>query len=347
MNDKPIHRRSPREQSLLRSFSAIHDHSPSPPSASFNDFSRREGSFAVDGNDSRIKIDRRGKAKDIHGHQRRAVTHTLPNFGDLPPPPLSRHVSASSLEQEQAKKFPRRSSSTANKPRRAPQASTSAAIYNGIRQDYFLGETIRCPSHMIIQSSHQATHPLKKHDFVWIKRSDGSFSYAILAYRTERFSSSTKSSINLESMTFVISAQGSTKTIRKKHWAEYIRLVSTSTTVDEQGLYDLKAYYNSSSVPVPKPSIVRASKHFEFNKSLDAAIFCQEIPTARALCQEGSNQDIEVNIIPFPFFDNKEDCAMEDGDVPPSMITFDTKKVLDEECSMLSSVSFKARMAYR
>merc|ERR1712194_724670 len=58
------------------------------------------------------------------------------------------------------------------------------------------------------------------------KRSDGSFSYAILAFR----SIGTDNKINNharydEEMTFVMCCQGSTKVVRKRHWRKVVRLV--------------------------------------------------------------------------------------------------------------------------
>jgi hypothetical protein len=77
------------------------------------------------------------------------------------------------------------------------------------RCDYRLGEPARSSSHMVSKVS-----TLKNYDFAFIKRTDGLWTYAILAYRTE------------ESMMFVMNETGSTKIIKKRQWAEYVRCVA-------------------------------------------------------------------------------------------------------------------------
>ena len=110
----------------------------------------------------------------------------------------------------------------------------------GFRSDYSLGDTARKPSHMIMKSSpelaYQAVNSLQKHDFAFIKRSDGSYSYAILAFRSlepknpkKKRSSSPSDTIPLEEyMAFVIDGSGSVKMLKKRKWVEHIRLPSPS-----------------------------------------------------------------------------------------------------------------------
>ena len=54
--------------------------------------------------------------------------------------------------------------------------------------DCTIGETLRSSSHMSIEAISeqdiQAIGSLDEHDFAFIKRSDGSYTYAILAYRS-------------------------------------------------------------------------------------------------------------------------------------------------------------------
>ena len=80
--------------------------------------------------------------------------------------------------------------------------------HQGFRRDYSIGEIIRSSSHMIIpQTSEQAiqsTSTLNKHDYAFIKRSDGSYSYAILAYRSMEPIKGTNNSE--ECMVFVLEA---------------------------------------------------------------------------------------------------------------------------------------------
>ena len=60
--------------------------------------------------------------------------------------------------------------------------------YTGYREDYLLGDVVKLSSHMIIESSPnraiRAVESLQLHDFAWVKRSDGLYTYAILAYRS-------------------------------------------------------------------------------------------------------------------------------------------------------------------
>ena len=91
--------------------------------------------------------------------------------------------------------------------------------YKGFRKDYSVGETLRSPSHMAAEpTSEEAVNSLHKHDFAFIKRSDGSYTYAILACINDD---------DEERMRFVLHENGSTKVIRKKHWKKLICLVST------------------------------------------------------------------------------------------------------------------------
>lgn len=102
--------------------------------------------------------------------------------------------------------------------------------YRRYRKDYALGETVRSPSHMNIEPTSaqaiRAASSLKSNDFAFVKRSDGSFSYAILAYRCmKRFRNSAKNKIIMEEcMVFIVSSTGSTKMVRKRQ-SESVRLV--------------------------------------------------------------------------------------------------------------------------
>ena len=108
------------------------------------------------------------------------------------------------------------------------------------RVDYNLGDTVRSPSDMLVEPSPhralQAVDSLRRNDFAFVQRTDGSYSYAILA---DRFAVPVKKHhVNVkneeaatgmeteECMTFVMEASGATKMIRKKNWGKFIRLVS-------------------------------------------------------------------------------------------------------------------------
>eukprot|EP00956_Cyclotella_meneghiniana_P039665 scaffold176605_cov60-Cyclotella_meneghiniana.AAC.1 len=92
------------------------------------------------------------------------------------------------------------------------------------RGDYVLGECARSLSHMMIDSSpHEIkVTELEKHDFAFVKRSDGSWSYAILAHRHR-----SRNEEN-EYMMFVLNYVGATKTFKKRQWAKGIRCVAIS-----------------------------------------------------------------------------------------------------------------------
>lgn len=104
---------------------------------------------------------------------------------------------------------------------------------NGFRRDYSLGDIARCQSHMIIETSEKALESidtLKRLDFAFVKRADGSYCYSILACRTLEppvdANNSTPSSLE-EHMVFVVCGKGSRMKLRKNKWAEFVRLVST------------------------------------------------------------------------------------------------------------------------
>ena len=104
-------------------------------------------------------------------------------------------------------------------------------LIKGFRNDYSIGETIRSLSHMIIEptvtQATQSISSLSKHDFAFLKRSDGSYTYAILAYRSMVPKKGSIDGSMEECMVFVVVDDGSTKRIRKRDWIECVRLIST------------------------------------------------------------------------------------------------------------------------
>ena len=100
----------------------------------------------------------------------------------------------------------------------------------GFRKDYSVGEKIRSPSHMITtptsKQAFQLVSTMQKHDFAFVKRSDGSFSYAILAFRSLEPSTDGRKTLE-EFMTFVVDFDRTIKIFKKKEWVEYIRPVKT------------------------------------------------------------------------------------------------------------------------
>jgi hypothetical protein len=67
---------------------------------------------------------------------------------------------------------------------------------------------------------------LKNCDFAFVKRTDGSWTFAILACRIFLEGRNKQADLKEECMLFVISEGGCTKIIRKPHWAEFIRIVA-------------------------------------------------------------------------------------------------------------------------
>jgi hypothetical protein len=108
--------------------------------------------------------------------------------------------------------------------------------YSGARSDYFLGDAVRCSSHMIIQDDPKEAFGqvsrLKQHDFAFIKRTDGLWTYAILAHRYGDDEGE-------ECMMFVMHQIGSTKTITKKKWVSFVRLVADKMVMGDEPLESL------------------------------------------------------------------------------------------------------------
>lgn len=237
------------EQSLRRSFSAIHR-----PSVDASDGSGSHTKLLQD-----LKRNRRDqviRSKSIQRRNRRgsiATTTDSPTSSravitpplscdELPPLPFSKDNSAQQPQRERsAKKFQRQySHATSVEKRRAvtfaPSLPLSSSVENdtkqtveeeqqnkGFRRDYSIGETIRSQCHMIIDPTSEVGL-LNKHDFAFVKRSGGSHSYAILAYRSMELIKGTTNTE--ECMVFVISDTGSTKMVRKRDWGEFVHLVS-------------------------------------------------------------------------------------------------------------------------
>lgn len=67
---------------------------------------------------------------------------------------------------------------------------------------------------------------LQNYDFVFVRRSDGSYSYAILSGRSFAPIKGAKNNATEECMTFVINGSGCTEMIRQEHWSDKVQLVS-------------------------------------------------------------------------------------------------------------------------
>lgn len=104
---------------------------------------------------------------------------------------------------------------------------------------YILGETARSSHDIGLLKNKPVAFTsiscLKLYDFAFVERSNGEFTYSILADRYFAKSSAKRSNGDApntddseECMRFVISEKGHTKFIRKRHWAKKIRPVCTT-----------------------------------------------------------------------------------------------------------------------
>lgn len=101
---------------------------------------------------------------------------------------------------------------------------------NGFRSDYRLGEFARSPSHMINDptSSRRVIRSLKKLDFAFIKRSCGSFSYAVIV---DRYYCSVVDGEE-EVLVFMVNSSQSTKSFPERLWKSFIAGVCNCQDVD-------------------------------------------------------------------------------------------------------------------
>jgi len=153
---------------------------------------------------------------------------------------------ASSTKQPQRRRRATSFSETRFEPKEKPRrrATDCAVTYpdSTVTQEtqekrqhvYLLGDTIRSSSHMIIEPTPkraaEAATLLKKHDYAFIRRSDGSYSYAIVACRSSR----PKNGATVEEeeyIMFVVDEKGSNKVVGQKHWGDVVRLTRGLTSI--------------------------------------------------------------------------------------------------------------------
>ena len=93
---------------------------------------------------------------------------------------------------------------------------------HGFRKDYKLGDSARSVSHMkIVESHHQSfieASKIKTYDFAFIRRNDGSWTYAICATQFKEAGE--------DCMLFVLNETGATKVLKRRFWADFIRPVA-------------------------------------------------------------------------------------------------------------------------
>lgn len=122
--------------------------------------------------------------------------------------------------------------------------SSSLKGGNGFRKDYMLGDPARSIRHMKIETTLNEVSKLKTYDFAFIKRFDESWTYAICASRFEENGE--------ECMLFVLNKAGATKILKRKYWADSIRIVAAQNDEDKipRDIYikdDMSDDFSSSS----------------------------------------------------------------------------------------------------
>ena len=106
----------------------------------------------------------------------------------------------------------------------SPHQETKELPYVPSNQvNYVLGDSLRCSSHIINDACPQAAlervSRLNHRDFAFVKRSNGSWSYAMLA-------SHFVGMYNEEHMMFVLNELGSTKILKMSQWASCVLCVN-------------------------------------------------------------------------------------------------------------------------
>lgn len=123
----------------------------------------------------------------------------------------------------------------------SPGPEEAAAIrsskHKGFRRDYRIGDVLRSSADVLAHPTEaqafEAASALNNHDFAFVKRSDGSFTYAILAYRSmERVYKGAKQP-SVECMTFVMSGEGATKKVARCYWGDHVRLAAAEVAPPE------------------------------------------------------------------------------------------------------------------
>jgi len=164
-------------------------------------------------------------------------------------------------------------------PSRRATAETADPPEAGFfRRDYALGESLRDPSHAVAGATPElaarAVDALRRNDFAFVKRSDGSWSYAALTDRSVN-------PIKGEGMTFVMNGTGSTKVVRRRYWGECVRLVAAEGPEDDDG-YERDA---EGLDPLRRRPAARGS-----DDPPAPVVLCREIPAAGAAARSGGER---------------------------------------------------------
>ena len=145
-----------------------------------------------------------------------STTNSLSLKVPAPPLPFGVRTPSSEEKKDDPPETFQRNPPIENRPKK------QLKLYCSRRDDYALGEKARSSSHMMSAICPQSVYQLKNYDFAFVKRSNGSWTYAILAYRSRG------SSYEEEHMMFVLDEEGSSKVIVEKDWARYIRCLVES-----------------------------------------------------------------------------------------------------------------------
>lgn len=141
-----------------------------------------------------------------------------------------------------------------------PSSSTKRKSRRERRSIYDLGDVVTSSNDMITESSSQKALlnaiNMMIHSFAFVKRSNGSWRYAIVANRPVE--TGPKASIR-----FVVDKRGATKTFKLKHWAMCIRLVKDINNLHEYGYetQDVRSYRNEEEVRVGLGNLHRLNEY--------------------------------------------------------------------------------------
>ena len=164
--------------------------------------------------------DRRGPGRDIKLWGDEDVR------GERDEPALDKHAPRAAPAQ------PATTTKPTNKDRNELPLPQSPLVrehrHKGFRRDYQLGDALRSPSDAIAPYTEAqaflAASALENYDFAFVKRSNGSFYYAILAYRSTELVHKGHGKAMVECMNFVMSGDGATKKVAQGNWTKCVRL---------------------------------------------------------------------------------------------------------------------------
>ena len=236
-----------REQSLRRSFSAImigggprvegrDDGRP--------DSRRRRSSHRSSRRSSLHEIPERDPRDDSRPATRRATdpARGRATAGRAAEAPAAARLAPVGETGEGRQNFGRASSALKptgegrNAPPLPPPPFVEEHVHRGFRRDYRIGDVLRSPadvSHVTEAQAFRAASALEDYDFAFVKRSDGSFSYAILAYRSTELIRRGGGQALVECLNFVMSDEGATKKVAQGNWSKCVRLPAVEARREE------------------------------------------------------------------------------------------------------------------